>query len=131
MPGSSLRVDWWRVPALCGFRCAARRLPRRPRTSWTTSATTDDYLDSSALLKLLVEEAESAALAAFVTAEAGTGAMSSELAGVEVVRAVRPLAPASLADARCLVAQVTEVGGSLLGTLDALHLASALASGRR
>ena len=98
------------------------------------------YLDSSALLKLLVEEAESAALAAFVAGEAGMRAVSSELAVVEVVRAVRRVAPAAVADARSLVAQLdlvplsgdvvaqaTEVGGPLLRTLDALHLASALA----
>ena len=95
------------------------------------------YLDSSALLKLLVEEAESAALAAFVAGEAGMRAVSSELAVVEVVRAVRRVAPAAVADARSLVAQLdlvplsgdvvaqaTEVGGPLLRTLDALHLAS-------
>ena len=98
------------------------------------------YLDSSALFKLLVEEAESAVLAEWMAQHPGLAAVSSELATMEVVRAMRRLAPEAVADARALVsqldlvplssevvAQAADVGDPLLRTLDALHLASALA----
>jgi len=49
------------------------------------------YLDSSALLKLLFEESESAALALWIAERADTPMVSSELAKVEVVRATRRL----------------------------------------
>lgn len=97
------------------------------------------YLDSSAVLKLLVDEAESADLATFVAAHDHSPAVSSELAMVEVVRAVRRLAPELVPDARALVSQLdlvplgseviaraADIGEPLLRTLDALHLASAL-----
>ena len=97
------------------------------------------YLDSSALLKLFVEEAESAALSEWMVQHPGLPAVSSELALVEVVRAVRRLAPEAEPDARTLVAQLdliplssdvvaqaADAGDPLLRTLDALHLASAL-----
>lgn len=98
------------------------------------------YLDSSALLKLLVDEAESSDLADFLSTHAELPAVSSELATVEVVRAVRRLAPDSVDDARTLVSQLdliplttevvgraADVGEPPLRTLGALHLASALA----
>jgi uncharacterized protein len=97
------------------------------------------YLDSSALLKLLFEEPESAALARWIEERTGTPAVSSELARVEVLRASRRLNPAALPAARSLLAQLdlipptsvllaeaAEVGEPQLRTLDALHLASAL-----
>lgn len=97
------------------------------------------YLDSSALLKLLVEEAESAALSDWIAQRPGVPAVSSELAVVEVVRAVRRLAPDAVPEARSLVSQLdlvplsrdvvaraADVGDPMLRTLDALHLASAL-----
>jgi uncharacterized protein len=97
------------------------------------------YLDSSALLKLLFEERESAALDEWISQHAGTPVLSSELARVEVVRATRRLDAEALPAARALVAQLdvvpltsalvheaAEVGDPLLRTLDALHLASAL-----
>lgn len=107
------------------------------------------YLDSSALLKLLVEEAESEALATWLTEyseeRAGTGgvaAVSSDLARVEVVRAARRLNPQAVASARTLVAQLdlvplsrevvdlaADLGEPGLRSLDALHLASALLLG--
>jgi predicted nucleic acid-binding protein len=49
------------------------------------------YLDSSALLKLLVEERESAALADWILERSATPKVSSELATLEVVRAARLL----------------------------------------
>ena len=100
------------------------------------------YLDSSALLKLLVEEAESAALAEFLTAHADLRPITSELAQVEVSRALRRLAPEAIGDARVLLAQLdsipldssvlqvaADLEPPLLRTLDALHLASALGLG--
>lgn len=98
------------------------------------------YLDSSALLKLIAEEAESAALVEWMGQHPGSLAVSSELAMVEVVRAVRRLAPEAEPEARTLVSQLdlvplssavvaraADVGGPMLRTLDALHLASASA----
>lgn len=97
------------------------------------------YLDSSALLKLLVEERESAALAAWLSERASVPAISSELARLEVLRAARRLDPDIVPTARVLMSQVdllplggevisaaAEVGEPLLRSLDAIHLASAL-----
>ena len=97
------------------------------------------YLDSSALLKLLFEESESQALALWLSERAATPKVSSELAKVEVVRAARRLDPDVVPAARALVSQLdllrlsgglideaADAGGPLLGTLDAVHLASAL-----
>jgi uncharacterized protein len=97
------------------------------------------YLDSSALLKLLFEESESAALAQWVSEQAGTPMVTSELAKVEVVRAARHLDADAVPAARVLMSQLdliplnsglleqaADVGEPLLRTLDAIHLASAL-----
>lgn len=97
------------------------------------------YLDSSALLKLLFEERESAALEAWLGGRSGTPAVSSELARVEVLRAVRRLDAAALPAATVLLSQLdlvpltsavieqaAQLGAPVLRTLDALHLASAL-----
>ncbi|HEV7207890.1 MAG TPA: type II toxin-antitoxin system VapC family toxin [Mycobacteriales bacterium] len=97
------------------------------------------YLDSSALLKMLFEEQESGALAQWISAQTGTALVSSEIAKVEVIRAVRRLDPAAVPAARALVSQLdliplrgalldeaAETGAALLRTLDAIHLASAL-----
>ena len=97
------------------------------------------YLDSSALLKLLFEEAESAALAQWISDQAGTPMVTSELAKVEVVRAARRLDAEVVPAARVLLSQVdliplnsglldevADVGTPLLRTLDAIHLASVL-----
>lgn len=97
------------------------------------------YLDSSALLKLLFEEDESAALERWMSERAAAPTVSSELAKVEVVRATRRLDTAAVPAARALVSQLdliplsgalidaaVDAGGPALRTLDALHLASAL-----
>jgi predicted nucleic acid-binding protein len=97
------------------------------------------YLDSSALLKLLHEEPESAALASWLTGRAGTPLLSSELANVEVIRACRRIDPDALPEARALlaeldlvpltgvvIAEAADVGETTLRSLDAIHLASAL-----
>ena len=97
------------------------------------------YLDSSALLKLLHEEAESATLADWLAARTETPLVSSELAKVEVVRACRRINPATLTEAAALLAgldliplsgavidEAANVGGTTLRSLDAIHLVSAL-----
>jgi predicted nucleic acid-binding protein len=97
------------------------------------------YLDSSALLKLLFEESESAALASWIAERVDTPVVCSELAKVEVVRATRRLDAAAVPAARTLVSQLdliplngglieeaADAGDPLLRTLDAIHLASAL-----
>jgi predicted nucleic acid-binding protein len=97
------------------------------------------YLDSSALLKLLFEERESAALDEWISARAGTPVVSSELAKVEVIRACRRLSTAVLPEAAALLAELdliplagglldaaAAVGETSLRSLDAIHLASAL-----
>ncbi|MEI6454129.1 MAG: type II toxin-antitoxin system VapC family toxin [Actinomycetes bacterium] len=98
------------------------------------------YLDSSALLKLIVEEPESATLAAWLAEYLGVPVVSSELARLEVLRACRRVAPLALSRARELLSGVdlvplsgpvieaaAELEGESLRSLDALHLASALA----
>lgn len=97
------------------------------------------YLDSSALLKLLHEEPESAALASWLSAHAGSPMISSELAKVEVLRGCRRVNPDTLPAARSLLAQLdlipltsdliddaADIGEVTLRSLDAIHLASAL-----
>ena len=71
------------------------------------------YLDSSALVKLVVREPESAALRSYLRSKASR--VSSALARVEVVRAVAPHGPGATARAR----QVLEAT-SLLALDDAL-----------
>jgi predicted nucleic acid-binding protein len=97
------------------------------------------YLDSSALLKLLHDEAESAALADWLSARAGTPVVSSALATIEVTRACRRIDTGTLPAAKSLlsgldtipltgavVAEAAETGDPMLRSLDAIHLASAL-----
>lgn len=96
------------------------------------------YLDSSALLKLLVEEDESAALAAWLGERSELAVTSSELARLEVVRAARRLDPRVVPSARTLVSQLdliplsgsvvdraADIGEPMLRSLDAIHLVSA------
>ena len=100
------------------------------------------YFDSSALLKLLFEEPESAQLEEWVSERSAIPAVSSELVKIEVIRAARRLDQQVLAAARRLVAQLDlvpmtsdliesagEVGPDHLRSLDAIHLASALSLG--
>jgi hypothetical protein len=95
------------------------------------------YVDSSALVKLIVREAETDALRSYL-GSAGT-LTSSILATVEVSRAVARVAPDSKAvmtavfDAVAMVAfdaRIAARAGALapasLRTLDAVHLATAL-----
>jgi predicted nucleic acid-binding protein len=95
------------------------------------------YLDSSAIVKLALVEAESAALASFLGSYPDR--TTSMLARVEVIRAVRgadplavPLARRALESTRMLefddavVALAAEIEPSPLRSLDAIHVASAL-----
>jgi predicted nucleic acid-binding protein len=97
------------------------------------------YLDSSALLKLLVEERESAALADWILERSATPKVSSELATLEVVRAARRLDSRVVPPARALVSQLdliplssslieeaADAGDPTLRSVDAIHLVSAL-----
>lgn len=99
------------------------------------------YLDSSAFVKLVVQEAESDVLRAFLAGRAARR-VSSALIRTESLRAVRGLGPAALATVRDGLRRVDLIGiddrildaaGTLtpqvLRTLDAIHLATALAVG--
>ena len=99
------------------------------------------YLDSSAFVKLVVEETESAALRAYLASH-GARRVSSALLRTESLRAVRHLGPDALATVREGLRRVDLIGiddrildaaGTLeprvLRTLDAVHLATAIAVG--
>lgn len=96
------------------------------------------YLDTSALVKLVVVEEETTALIAWIEAS-DQEMVSSDLARTELFRAVRRAAPDRVVRARDvldgvllveLTTQIFEeaarVDPPLLRTLDALHLAVAL-----
>jgi predicted nucleic acid-binding protein len=96
------------------------------------------YLDPSAILKLIRLEAESPALRAWLADREAIAKVSSVLARIEVLRASRrpPAAAAAQVvlsglDMIPLSADVVEVAAAVgepsLRTLDAVHLASALA----
>jgi predicted nucleic acid-binding protein len=95
------------------------------------------YVDSSAIVKLVVEEAESPALESWFTS--GVTVVTSQLAEAEVIRAVRRRAAAAEPTARAVLAtlniarlRVEEYGAAQtltpvgMRSLDALHLAAAL-----
>jgi predicted nucleic acid-binding protein len=99
------------------------------------------YLDTSALVKLVVGEAETGALRQWL-AEAERDPVSSDLARTELLRAVRRAAPDRLVAARAVLDGVTllelttaifEAAGRLdpavLRSLDALHVAAAVELG--
>jgi predicted nucleic acid-binding protein len=94
------------------------------------------YLDSSALVKLVIAEAESSPLRRYLTGEPERA--SCALARVEVLRAVRGSGSAALARARRLLQRlnIVQVDDELLEaaatldprvsrSLDAIHLAAA------
>lgn len=97
------------------------------------------YLDSSALMKLVRQEAETDALRDWLVSQPELPVITSELGRVEVLRAARRAGSQALAEAREIVGDVDlvpldrrvqdlacEIGDPPLRTLDALHLASAL-----
>jgi hypothetical protein len=100
------------------------------------------YLDSSALIKLILPEPESAALEKEL--QRWPDWLSSALAAIECRRALRRIrAPATVIDrAGCVLEMTTllrldepvlrlaaHVGSTMLRSLDAIHLASALSIG--
>jgi hypothetical protein len=101
------------------------------------------YLDSSAIVKLVQREGESSALRRFLTRRPDTPRVVSSLARVEVVRAVSSGGSRAVARARLVLDRLHElpIDRSLLDraglldvsralrSLDAIHLASALALG--
>ena len=94
------------------------------------------YLDSSAILKLLIAEKESAALTDFINFTI----KSSFLTRVEVIRTLHKIAPEKTADAKEILAgiDVTPLNSAVLNiaenfsssitlrSLDALHVATVL-----
>ncbi len=99
------------------------------------------YLDTSALVKLVVREAESTALRSWIERE-GAVLVSSDLARTELMRAVSRASGNYLLQARLVLDSITiltistaifesagRLSPSTLRTLDALHLASALELG--
>jgi predicted nucleic acid-binding protein len=101
------------------------------------------YLDSSALVKLVRLESASISLRRFLRRYRDDGRVTSALARVEVVRAVAGGGPPAVAHARRVLARVDQINvdrqllddaaalapGTLLRSLDAIHLASARAIG--
>ncbi len=98
------------------------------------------YLDSSALVKLVVQEAESVQLAQSLVDRPWR--VSCALARVEVVRAVRPNGPVAVARARemlgemdllplddALLEDAAQLDPLILRSLDAIHLAAARSLG--
>lgn len=95
-------------------------------------------MDSSALIKLMREEAESPDLVTWLNDRVAHEMVTSCLAEVEVVRALRRAAPLALENVPGVMAQVARIEISaevrdaaasieapLLRTLDAIHLATA------
>ncbi len=99
------------------------------------------YMDTSALVKLVVAEAETEALRSWLVEEPREP-VACDLARTELLRAVRCAAPDRVVQARAVLDAVTlvevttaifEEAGRLdptvLRTLDAVHVAAALALG--
>ncbi len=101
------------------------------------------YLDASALVKLVQIEAESAALQAYLVAHPSERRVTSVLSRTEVLRAIWSGGPVAQQHALTVLEQTEQVAlsravldqagallpGVRLRTLDAIHLASALALG--
>lgn len=100
------------------------------------------YLDSSAVVKLVEQETESAALREFLRRHHDDGLMTSALTRMETLRAVAPGGDLALALARRQLARLdvvrlgdavldraSRLGPPVLRTLDAIHLASAEQAG--
>jgi uncharacterized protein len=96
------------------------------------------YADTSAVIKLLVEESHSKAFAAFYDSHSDAEWVSSALLRVELMRAVTRSAPVLLPAARELLQVFSYIAiddeiidaamnepDRMLGSLDAIHLATA------
>lgn len=102
------------------------------------------YLDSSAIVKLVHPEAESAALHAWLVKQPSSAAVSSALAVVEVTRALRRHDPAALSRVPGVLSRVMLVPVDMpvltaasalvepvLRSLDAIHVGTARRLGVR
>ena len=100
------------------------------------------YLDTSALVKLVVAEAESQSLQSFLSDRAPDSLFSSALARTELIRAVAANGFQAIAEARSLLSgldivvltrQLLDDAGTLqplrLRSLDAIHLVAAQRAG--
>ena len=100
------------------------------------------YLDTSALVKLIVAESESTALSDYLQRFAEDDLFTAALARTELVRAVIDGGPHAITQARALLESIDAVALSravlddaatlpppLLRTLDAIHLAAAQRAG--
>lgn len=100
------------------------------------------YMDTSALVKLVVLEPESGALQAFLAERSHDTLFSAALARTELVRAVAPNGPKAVVGARdllrgldmvVLTRQLLDDAGTMLPlslrSLDAIHLAAAQRAG--
>lgn len=104
----------------------------------STAADQAAYFDSSAIVKLVQKEAETAALRRYLRRHRSTIRITCALARVEVPRAVASSGPAALALARRQLARFHQLEldrelldraaglpSSVLRSLDAIHLAAA------
>jgi uncharacterized protein len=100
------------------------------------------YLDTSALVKLVVAEDESQSLQSYLSARAQDSLFSAALTRTELIRAVAPSGARAIADARdllysldtvMLTRQLLDDAGTLLPlplrSLDAIHLVAAQRAG--
>jgi predicted nucleic acid-binding protein len=95
------------------------------------------YLDTSAALKLVVPEAETAALEIWIAERAGVPRVSSRLLRIEMLRSVARHAPQRMSRANTVLSSVAlistddvaataeVIGDRMLRSLDAVHLATA------
>jgi uncharacterized protein len=95
------------------------------------------YLDTSAALKLVVSEAETAGLERWIAERAGVPRVSSRLLRIEMLRAVARVAPNQVDRANAVLSAVTllsiddvapaaeVIGDKSPRSLDAIHLATA------
>lgn len=97
------------------------------------------YLDSSALMKLVRAEEETAPLQEWLRTQTEVPVATSELGRVEVLRAARRVGGEALTEAQAVIGDVDlvpldqgvqdlvcDIGEPFLRTLDAIHLASAV-----
>lgn len=95
------------------------------------------YLDTSAAIKLVLPEAETAALELWITERAGVPRVSSRLLRIEMLRSVARTAPERMGRANVVLSSVAlismddiaptaeVIGDRVLRSLDAIHLATA------
>ncbi len=95
------------------------------------------YIDTSAALKLVLPEAETASLELWIAERAGIPRVSSRLLRIEMLRSVARTAPQRMSRANVVLSSVALVsmddvaptaeviGEPMLRSLDAIHLATA------